>query len=108
MMKGVATSRCATYLTWPVRLPPRARSVVPSKPRTFWASRHVLPQSPEGIARGFGWQAESVAERSDLEGALRRMIDAKGPALLDVQVPYQEHVLPMIPSGGTVRDLIKR
>jgi hypothetical protein len=25
-----------------------------------------------------------------------------------VQVPYQEHVLPMIPSGGTVRDLIKR
>jgi len=25
-----------------------------------------------------------------------------------VQVPYQEHVLPMIPSGMTVRDLIKR
>jgi len=24
-----------------------------------------------------------------------------------VQVPYQEHVLPMIPSGMTVRDLIK-
>jgi acetolactate synthase-1/2/3 large subunit len=36
------------------------------------------------------------------------MIDAPGPALLDVQVPYQEHVLPMIPSGGTVKDLIKR
>ena len=61
-----------------------------------------------GIARGFGWQAESVAERADLEAALRRLIDAPGPALLDVQVPYQEHVLPMIPSGGTVRDLIKR
>jgi len=26
---------------------------------------------------------------------------------LDVQVPYQEHVLPMIPAGMTVRDLIK-
>jgi hypothetical protein len=25
-----------------------------------------------------------------------------------VQVPYQEHVLPMIPSGMTVRDLIKK
>jgi hypothetical protein len=25
-----------------------------------------------------------------------------------VQVPYQEHVLPMIPSGGTVQDLIKK
>jgi len=60
------------------------------------------------IARGFGWQAESVAEKASLEAALRRLIDAPGPALLDVQVPYQEHVLPMIPSGGTVRDLIKR
>jgi acetolactate synthase-1/2/3 large subunit len=61
-----------------------------------------------GIAQGFGWQAETVVERGDLEAALKRLIDAPGPALLDVQVPYQEHVLPMIPSGGTVRDLIKR
>jgi acetolactate synthase-1/2/3 large subunit len=60
------------------------------------------------IAKGFGWQAETVVERGDLEAALKRLIDAPGPALLDVQVPYQEHVLPMIPSGGTVRDLIKR
>ena len=30
------------------------------------------------------------------------MIDAAGPFLLDVQVPYQEHVLPMIPAGMTV------
>ena len=61
-----------------------------------------------GIAKGFGWQAETIVERGDLEAALMRLIDAPGPALLDVQVPYQEHVLPMIPSGGTVRDLIKR
>jgi acetolactate synthase-1/2/3 large subunit len=61
-----------------------------------------------GIAKGFGWQAETVVKQGDLEAALQRLIDAPGPALLDVQVPYQEHVLPMIPSGGTVRDLIKR
>ena len=60
------------------------------------------------IAKGFGWQAETVAAKKDLEGALRRMIDAPGPAILDVQVPYQEHVLPMIPSGMTVRELIKK
>ena len=61
-----------------------------------------------GIARGFGWEAETVVKQGDLEAAIQRLIDAPGPALLDVQVPYQEHVLPMIPSGGTVRDLIKR
>jgi acetolactate synthase-1/2/3 large subunit len=60
------------------------------------------------IARGFGWQAESVVEKQDLVAALERLIDSPGPALLDVQVPYQEHVLPMIPSGMTVRDLIKQ
>jgi acetolactate synthase-1/2/3 large subunit len=35
------------------------------------------------------------------------MIDAAGPFLLDVQVPYHEHVLPTIPAGMTVRDLIR-
>ncbi|NDC63974.1 MAG: biosynthetic-type acetolactate synthase large subunit [Planctomycetia bacterium] len=60
------------------------------------------------IASGFGWQAETIADKKDLVPALRRLVESKGPAILDVQVPYQEHVLPMIPSGGTVRDLIKR
>jgi acetolactate synthase-1/2/3 large subunit len=60
------------------------------------------------IAKGFGWQAETIVEKADLVPALKRMIDAPGPAILDVQVPYQEHVLPMIPSGGTVQDLIKK
>ena len=60
------------------------------------------------VARGFGWQAETISEKKDLIPALQRLIDAPGPAILDVQVPYQEHVLPMIPSGMTVADLIKR
>jgi acetolactate synthase-1/2/3 large subunit len=60
------------------------------------------------IARGFGWQAETIVEKTDLIPALKRLIETPGPALLDVQVPYQEHVLPMIPSGMTVRELIKK
>jgi acetolactate synthase-1/2/3 large subunit len=35
------------------------------------------------------------------------MIRSEGSYILDVQVPYQEHVLPMIPSGATVRELIR-
>ena len=52
--------------------------------------------------------SSGLRDRAGLEAALMRLIDSPGPALLDVQVPYQEQVLPMIPSGGTVRDLIKR
>ena len=59
------------------------------------------------IARGFGCGAATVSQKSDLTAALEEMIQHDGPYVLDVEVPYQEHVLPMIPSGGTVKDLIK-
>ena len=61
-----------------------------------------------GISKGFGWGAGFVKEKADLQGALEEMIAYDGPYLLDVQVPYQEHVLPMIPGGATVKDLIKK
>jgi acetolactate synthase-1/2/3 large subunit len=38
--------------------------------------------------------------------ALEEMINSDGPYLLNVQVPYVEHVLPMIPGGKTVDDMI--
>jgi acetolactate synthase I/II/III large subunit len=59
------------------------------------------------IAKGFGCGAASVKHKSDLTAAIQEMIDYPGPFVLDVEVPYQEHVLPMIPAGLTVKDLIK-
>jgi acetolactate synthase-1/2/3 large subunit len=59
------------------------------------------------IAKGFGVKARSVVEKDDLDGALVEMIESPGPFVLNVHVPHQEHVLPMIPSGKTVKDIIK-
>jgi acetolactate synthase I/II/III large subunit len=59
------------------------------------------------LARGFRVGARSVGQKEDLDAALEEMLDSRGPYLLNVQVPYQEHVLPMIPSGMTVRDIIR-
>ncbi len=59
------------------------------------------------IAKGYGCGAAYVKEKSDFEAALAEMIAYDGPYVLDVEVPYQEHVLPMIPGGHTVRDIIK-
>ncbi|HCK72611.1 MAG TPA: biosynthetic-type acetolactate synthase large subunit [Planctomycetaceae bacterium] len=58
------------------------------------------------IAKGYGCGAASVSKKADLVDALREMISYDGPFVLDVEVPYQEHVLPMIPSGATVDDMI--
>ena len=59
------------------------------------------------ISRGFGWGTSFLKEKADLVPALEEMIAYDGPYLLDVEVPYQEHVLPMIPGGHTVKDMIK-
>ena len=58
------------------------------------------------IAQGYGCGAATVRKKANLESAIREMIEYKGPYLLDVEVPYQEHVLPMIPGGHTVDDMI--
>jgi acetolactate synthase-1/2/3 large subunit len=58
------------------------------------------------IAKGYGVGAATVKDKADLVTALEEMINYDGPYVLDVQVPYQEHVLPMIPSGHTVDDMI--
>jgi acetolactate synthase-1/2/3 large subunit len=59
------------------------------------------------IARGFGITARQVRRKAEVPDALAEMIAHRGPYVLDVLVPYQEHVLPMIPAGMTVRDIIK-
>jgi acetolactate synthase I/II/III large subunit len=58
------------------------------------------------IAKGYGCGAATVRRREDLPEALREMIEYEGPFVLDVQTPYQEHVLPMIPSNHSVDDMI--
>ena len=58
------------------------------------------------IAKGYGLAAATVKEKADLLPALEEMINHDGAYVLDVEVPYQEHVLPMIPSGHTVHDMI--
>ena len=59
------------------------------------------------IAKGYGCGAAYVRNKADLVPALEEMINYPGPYVLDVEVPYQEHVLPMIPGGMTVKDMIK-
>ena len=59
------------------------------------------------IARGYRVKAERVRTLRQLRGALRRMLaDADEPYLLDVIVRRDENVYPMIPAGGTYKDII--
>ncbi|OWM65493.1 acetolactate synthase 3, chloroplastic [Punica granatum] len=58
------------------------------------------------FAEACGIPAARVTKKADLRAAIKKMLDTPGPYLLDVIVPHQEHVLPMIPSGGAFKDVI--
>jgi acetolactate synthase I/II/III large subunit len=58
------------------------------------------------ICKGFGVPAERVMYKRELRPALQRMLASKEPYVLDVIVPYTEHVLPFIPANRTVADMI--
>lgn len=58
------------------------------------------------MAKGFDVPCERVMYKRDLRAALERMLASKEPYLLDVVVPYTEHVLPFIPAGKTVAEMI--
>ena len=58
------------------------------------------------IADGYGVKGRRVIKREELREAIQEMLDHDGPYLLDVIVPYDEHVMPMIPAGKTVKEMI--
>ncbi len=58
------------------------------------------------LCKGFGVTCERVLHKKDLPAAIQRMLDSKETYVLDVMTPYTEHVLPMIPTQKTYKDII--
>lgn len=58
------------------------------------------------IAKGFGIKARRVIKKEELLDAIKEMIAHKGPYLLDVVIPHNEHVLPFIPQGKSAREIL--
>jgi len=58
------------------------------------------------ICEGFGVPSKRVSHKKDLAAAMEWFLAQKTACLLEVMVPYSEHVLPMIPAGGTYKQII--
>lgn len=54
------------------------------------------------IAAAYGISSRRVAERAELEDAIREMLDTDGPFLLEACVIEEGNVLPMTPPGSSV------
>jgi acetolactate synthase-1/2/3 large subunit len=58
------------------------------------------------ICEGFGIPSKRVSHKSELDSALKWFLAQKTACVLEVMVPYTEHVLPMIPAAATFKDTI--
>ncbi len=64
-------------------------------------SHSLLPQpSFEALAKAHGCWATTVNRRDELESALREAALHPGPTVVDVRVPIEETVYPMVPAGS--------
>ena len=74
--------------------------IIDLRPTQMTVGMHEVREKREHLRK-------HVAKKADFDAALNEMLDSDRPFVLDVLVPYQEHVLPMIPSGMTVKQIIK-
>ncbi|MBQ8909534.1 MAG: biosynthetic-type acetolactate synthase large subunit [Oscillospiraceae bacterium] len=60
------------------------------------------------LARAFGADGEAVSTVQELDAALTRAFKQEGPYVVDCRIDKDEFVLPMLPPGGSMDNIIVR
>ncbi len=58
------------------------------------------------VAKGYGVEAFRVTKPEEVRPTLEKALEIDGPVVIDCHVEKEENVFPMIPAGGTVKDII--
>ena len=58
------------------------------------------------LADAYGWRARRVEKPEDVDAALDEMLASKEPFLLDVMIPRDQTVYPMVAPGAPIDDII--
>ena len=76
----------------------------------FWKRRksftRMMNPCYELIAKGYGIPYEAVTDREELAAAVGRMLEAKGPYILECAIMEEDNVLPMTPPGMNLDDMM--
>ncbi len=70
-----------------------------------YASTEMINPDFVAIAKGYFIEAKKVEKREKLNYEIKKMIEHKGPYLLEVIIEKEDNVFPMIPSGSSVSDV---
>ena len=73
-------------------------------------SNSVLERKTDfaAFAKAFGADGEAVVTPGELDAALSRAFKTEGPYIIDCKIDQDEFVLPMLPPGGSMDDIITK
>ena len=73
-------------------------------------SNSVLERKTDfaAFAKAFGADGEAVTTPEELDAALSRAFAYDGPYVIDCKIDKDEFVLPMLPPGGSMDDIITK
>jgi acetolactate synthase-1/2/3 large subunit len=85
--------------------------LVRQQQQLFYGQRYSAAHFERGtdfaaLGRAFGVRGERVRAEALSRTHLRELLNISGPALIDVLVPGDENVLPMVPPGAANLDMI--
>ena len=89
----------------------RALGMVRQWQKLFYHQRYSsteLEDTPDFVklAEAFGWKATRVINPSDVELAFEEMLAYDGPFLLDLRIPRDQSVFPMVAPGRALTEVI--
>ena len=58
------------------------------------------------LAEAFGAQGHRVTTAEEFEDVFRKCMNSDLPSVIDVVISSEEFVLPMLPPGGSIDDMI--
>ena len=80
--------------------------------QTSFYSKRYAATTPERktnfpkLAEAFGAKGFSASNPAEFEEVFKKALQEKGPVWIDCAISREERVLPMIPGGGTIEDMI--
>jgi acetolactate synthase-1/2/3 large subunit len=74
--------------------------------KTYVASKFISNPDFAAVAAGFGIRSASITDPSQAEATLSKMLSQKGPAFINIAIPHEYNVLPMVPPGAANRESI--
>ena len=72
--------------------------------KRYSATPHKCPDFAM-IARGFGAEAHSVKDRSELADGIKALLESDGPCVLHIAVEKEENVWPMVAAGKALDEM---